>query len=227
MCCCETFYVNEMIITVPEPEVHDHCGFLFLRPEEVFHANLPALYYLVRVRIIEFQDWNTPPSSPDDDGGGAKDDDDSGDNHYNGSHPSIDDAPSRSSHAPRMTRFANAGNGDGGGPAFGRGSGPIFRTGRSIMVGTIACPLHAVFEQRAPVRLLRAASPMGAPVDGDGPCAAEEVDLIVSTASLEVDVALGMSPDPMLMEASVQVAIPRLRPWSCLPSLSTQTPVVW
>jgi len=67
---------DEKITGIPEPQVHVHEGPLYLRAEEVIHAELPALTYLVRLRIVEFQDWTTPLSLPDDDGWGGRDDDD-------------------------------------------------------------------------------------------------------------------------------------------------------
>jgi len=59
---------DEKIIGIPEPQVHVHEGPLYLRAEEVIHAELPALTYLVHLRIVKFQDWTTPFSLPDDDG---------------------------------------------------------------------------------------------------------------------------------------------------------------
>jgi hypothetical protein len=64
---------DEMIMAIPEPEAeHDGSSPLYLRPWEVIHTEVPALRYLVRLRLIEFQDWRTPPTSDDDDfyGGG-------------------------------------------------------------------------------------------------------------------------------------------------------------
>lgn len=50
---------DEKIIGIPEPQVHVHEGPLYLRAEEVIHAELPALTYLVRLCIVEFHDWTT------------------------------------------------------------------------------------------------------------------------------------------------------------------------
>lgn len=58
---------DEMIMAVPEPEEeHDGGPPLFLRPHEIIHDEVPALRYLVRLRLIEYQDWRTPPPSSDD-----------------------------------------------------------------------------------------------------------------------------------------------------------------
>lgn len=89
------FIPEEKIIFIPEPNVHVYEGPLYLRADEVIHADLPSLWYLVWLRIVEYQDWNTPPSSSDDDnghGGGAEDDDDFGDSNYNGYHPGFEGA---------------------------------------------------------------------------------------------------------------------------------------
>jgi hypothetical protein len=57
---------DEVVMAIPEPEEeHDGGPLLFLRPWEV-----PALRYLVRLRLIEFQDWHTLPPSSDDGYGG-------------------------------------------------------------------------------------------------------------------------------------------------------------
>lgn len=45
---------DEKIIAIPEPYVHDPCGVLSLRLEEIIHTELPSLAYLVRLRVIEF-----------------------------------------------------------------------------------------------------------------------------------------------------------------------------
>lgn len=53
---------DEMMIAIPEPEPeHDGGPLLFLRPWEIIHDEVPALRYLVRLRLVEFQDWHTPP----------------------------------------------------------------------------------------------------------------------------------------------------------------------
>lgn len=78
---------NKKIMAVPEPEEeHDGGPPLYLRPHEIIHDEVPALRYLVCLRIIEFQDWHTPPPSSDKEMG-ARDSDDSGDSNYNGYHP--------------------------------------------------------------------------------------------------------------------------------------------
>lgn len=63
-----------MSMLEPEEE-HDGGSPLYLRPHEIIHDKVPALYYLVRLRIVEFQDCHTPPSSDED--YGYNDDEDS------------------------------------------------------------------------------------------------------------------------------------------------------
>lgn len=68
---------DEKVITIPEP--------VFLGDHEDM-TELPALRYLVRCRVVEFQDWSLlRHTSDDDDGyGGPNDDDDSsGDINHN------------------------------------------------------------------------------------------------------------------------------------------------
>lgn len=75
------FIPDEKIIFIPEPCVHNHV--------EAIQAELPGLCYLVRLRLVVFQDWNTPPASPDGgcNGGGADEDDGSYDSSFNRYHP--------------------------------------------------------------------------------------------------------------------------------------------
>nr|TKW07544.1 hypothetical protein SEVIR_7G314200v2 [Setaria viridis] len=110
------------IMAVPEPQPpHVVQPPLFLREEEPIISELPALRYLVRLRIIEFQDWRSPITSSDD--GPGDDDDDSGDScHYNGYWPGVDDR-GRSSSWPTTVRVAGEGD-----PGVGSGWGPTFRT---------------------------------------------------------------------------------------------------
>lgn len=59
-------------------------------------TEVPGLRYLVRLRLVAFQDWSTPPPSPDgrdgDDGAGGDGDDDGADR-ANGHAPGADDKP--------------------------------------------------------------------------------------------------------------------------------------
>lgn len=41
-------------------EEHDGGPPLYLRPWEVIHNEVPALRYLVLLRLVEFKDWQTP-----------------------------------------------------------------------------------------------------------------------------------------------------------------------
>lgn len=85
---------DEMIIAVPEPEEeHDGGPPLYLRPHEIIHDEAPALRYLIRLRLIEFQDWHTLPTSSDEGMDFDSEDSDSGDSNYNGYHPGLAAAP--------------------------------------------------------------------------------------------------------------------------------------
>ena len=97
---------------------------------EIIHDEVPALRYLVRLRLVEFQDWHTPPPSSDD--GYADDDSDSGDSNFNGYWPGFSDRGGGGAR-PRTTRFGGADD-----PHLGRGSSPAFRpreVSRAILVG--------------------------------------------------------------------------------------------
>uniref|UniRef100_K3XPU8 CCHC-type domain-containing protein n=1 Tax=Setaria italica TaxID=4555 RepID=K3XPU8_SETIT len=64
--------------------------------EEIIKSHLPALRYLVRLRIVEFQDWHTPlPSSDDGYDGRGGDSDDSGDSNFNGYWPGFSEGRGR------------------------------------------------------------------------------------------------------------------------------------
>jgi len=72
---------NEKIMAIPEP--------VFLGEHEGM-TEPPALRYLVRCRVVEFQDWSVlRHTSDDDDGYGGPNDDDvsSGDSNHNRCHP--------------------------------------------------------------------------------------------------------------------------------------------
>jgi hypothetical protein len=56
------FIPEEQIIFIPEPQI--------LGAVEASCSELPGLRYLVRLRLVAYQDWNTQPSSPADDGQG-------------------------------------------------------------------------------------------------------------------------------------------------------------
>jgi hypothetical protein len=53
-CLHPRFIPNEKIIFIPEPHVLD----------PVVETEVPGLRYLVRIRLVAFQNWNTPPASP-------------------------------------------------------------------------------------------------------------------------------------------------------------------
>lgn len=59
---------DEKMIAIHEPELEQDGGSpLYLQPWEIIHDEVPALRYLVRIRLVEFQDRHTPPPSSDDD----------------------------------------------------------------------------------------------------------------------------------------------------------------
>ena len=69
-CLHPRFIPDEQVVFIPEPRI--------LSPVEATLTVLPGLRYLVRLRLVAFQDWNAPPASPADDGhgGGDADEDD-------------------------------------------------------------------------------------------------------------------------------------------------------
>lgn len=147
---------DEVIMAIPEPEEdHDGGPSLFLRPHEIIHDEVLALRYLVRLRLIEFQDWHTPPRSSDDemyDG----DTSDPGDSNHNGYHPGF--CTGGGGAQPRTTRFSGPSE-----PLLGPGPGPAFRareSRRTIVVGDVHCPLVA--SRVAPIPLCSAISAMPA-----------------------------------------------------------------
>lgn len=125
-----------MAIPEPEPE-HDGGPPLFLRPWEIIHDKVSPLRYFIRIRIVEFQDWHTPPPSSDDDFDGDSGDN-SGDNIFNGCHPGFGGS-SGGGRWPRTTRFGRHGD-----PQLVPGSGPACRPRgprRAMRVGGVSCPV--------------------------------------------------------------------------------------
>jgi hypothetical protein len=114
------------MMVVPESEEgHDGGPPLFLRTHEIIHDDVPALRYLVRIRIVEFQDWRMPPTSDNDDDHYGRNDDtgDSDDSNYNPFYPGF------------------AGPED---PWLGPGHGAPFRARESratVLVGGVRCPI--------------------------------------------------------------------------------------
>lgn len=66
-CLHPRFIPDEKILFIPEPHVP--------YPVEDAQDELRGLRYLVRIRVVAFQDWNTPPASPGDGGPDGGDDD--------------------------------------------------------------------------------------------------------------------------------------------------------
>lgn len=134
---------DQKILALPEPEEeHDGGPPLYLRPWEIIETEVPALRYLVQMRLVEFQDWHTPPTSDDDDDSflGHRDtDSDSGDSNYNGYWSGVVESRGAGSR-PTTTRYG--GDGD---PRLGRGSGRGSFVPRQreayVQVGQYLCPL--------------------------------------------------------------------------------------
>lgn len=130
---------DEKIMSIPEP----------LLPEALEDmTELPALRYLVRCRVVEFQDWLVTRHTSDDDNGYGRpnddDDDDSGDSNHNRYHPCLDRGGPRSSLGTKSVRLAGAGDDT---PSLGNERGPTFRSRRIVLVGSFACLVvasHAV-----------------------------------------------------------------------------------
>lgn len=129
-----------MIVAVPEPEVPFIVETqLFLREHEIIHSELRALRYLVRIRVVEVQDWRTPPSS-------------------------IDHGPSdRTYHHGGANGGGGAGGAAGDGslaePILGPGSGATFRAMPSLRIGKMLCPVQTgvpghSFGRKAQLRLI-------------------------------------------------------------------------
>ena len=156
----------------------------------------------MHIRIVEFQDWHTPPPSYDDEDDTYRDDDsDSGDNNFNGYHPG--EQPSGGGgRRPRNTRLGAAGD-----PRLSNGWGPAFRAREAksvIRVGDVACPVASV--GGAPCRIFGSKIP-----------AARRTWETCSPDMLAVRSAEGIGgphpvistvDDPMRMEAALSEGLP-------------------
>lgn len=131
---------DEVIMVVPEPEREQDGGLpLYLRPHEITHDDVPALRYLVRIRLIEFQDWHTPPLSSSNDDFHVFEEDDSDDSNHNRHHPGFGGGGGGS--RSRTSRFAGQEE-----PRLGPGYGASFwvRESRTtILVGAVQCPVKS------------------------------------------------------------------------------------
>jgi len=138
---------DESVIFIPEPGV--------AIPEGTVQEELPGLRYLVRVRLVAFQDWSLPPDSPDggnhgggdgghgDNGGGpdvlpdpdADQGASPGDDFYAGKRSSSDSGDSNfNRYHPGIDRRRDHGSG----VATAAGSG----VAGTLVVGTVACPVQ-------------------------------------------------------------------------------------
>jgi hypothetical protein len=102
---------EEEWIFIPEPNALVPGNALALRAGDVVLDGLPGLGYLVQLRIVECQDWRTPPPSSDDEGYGGRDldDNDSDDSNHNRGHPGLF-AAGNSVQGPRCYRLAASGD---------------------------------------------------------------------------------------------------------------------
>lgn len=144
-CLHPQFVPDEKIIFIPEPNPLVHGEALYIQADEVVLNWLPGLRYLVRLRIVEIQDWSTPPPTDDDEGPpgwGNAEDDDSGSSSHNRSHPGLGGGGDRPrQHGPRSIRFADAGD---DAPHLGVRRGPTFMSQCSVLVGSVQCPFLTV-----------------------------------------------------------------------------------
>jgi hypothetical protein len=138
---------DEMVLAILELEQeHDGGPPLFLCPWEIIHDEVPALRYWVKIRLVEYQDWHTPPPSSNDEDPDRDDSDDSGDSNFNGYHPGEDAGSGGGRRRPWTSCFGNAGD-----PALRPGLGPACRpcgSRQTVTVGHVICPL---VEPRAPM----------------------------------------------------------------------------
>lgn len=77
---------DEKILAISKPKKeHDGDLPLYLWSWEIIHSEVSALWYLVRMHLVEFQDWHTPlPSNDDEFYGGGGSNSGSSDSNYNG-----------------------------------------------------------------------------------------------------------------------------------------------
>jgi hypothetical protein len=137
------FIPDEQITFIPEPRLPGAC--------EAARSELPGLRYLVRLRVVAYQDRNTPPPSPADDG--HRDDDDGGpdgDGGHHGAAPgnhtledyssarrdSDDDDSDDSNNNWRHPRFDRRRRGTSPPPDGQSGGG-------TVQIGLVSCPLTA------------------------------------------------------------------------------------
>lgn len=145
---------EERIIFIPEPHI----------PGVVMDDRLPGLRYLVRVRLVAYQDWNTSPGSPDgggpDDGAGGDDGGAGGDADNTMEDGEVEDWPT-----PRRDSEDN-GSDDSNHNNYHPGMGHCLPAvvPPSVQIGDFSCPLG----QRRKARARRSVSMAGQPKFGPG-----------------------------------------------------------
>jgi hypothetical protein len=154
-CLHPDFVPQEVIIAIPEFVVEPP---LYIREHEIIPSELGALDYLVRVCIVEVQDWRTPSSSLD--LHSTDDSDDSNDPNWFdrgiGSHSAP--WPRAYFHGGTNNRGAEAGGGPPE-PRLGPGHGPTFRGMPHLQVGKMLCPIQTAIQRSAGRKAARSYAP--------------------------------------------------------------------
>lgn len=149
---------DEKIVVVPEPLVRVDYG----------ATELPALRYLVRCRVVEFQDWSVPRHTTDEDSANGRDDSsDDGDDNHNRRHPGLDDRGRRTSWVPSPCASSTPGMMHR--PWAQAGGCPFAHARAMIVVGSLACPIPVSHRRQGAVPKSRRRQ---AAVLHVGPCAA-------------------------------------------------------
>lgn len=138
-CLDPTLIPDEKVLFIPEPNVCIPGNALYLDADEIVLNKLPGLRYLVRLRVVEYQDWSTPPPSFDEEGRDFHREEDSDSSGHNRRHPWLDDR-SGWPRGPgyRSYRLADR---DDAAPELGGRRGLTFQPRRDVMIGTFSCPI--------------------------------------------------------------------------------------
>jgi hypothetical protein len=137
-----TLVPEEKEIFVPEPGVRLPGNTLAIEAGEVIHNKLPGLRYLIRLQIVEYQDWPTPPPSSGDDGShvrrGDNDEDVPDDSNFNRRHPVLDTGVGAYT-GPGFWTYRRSTNGRG--PRLGGRRRMTFTPRCTILIGNVPCPI--------------------------------------------------------------------------------------
>lgn len=167
----------ERTIFIPEPRPLVPGQALYVQADDVILNRLPGLRYVVWLRVVEIQDWSTPPPSEDDGGpfGHGDNDDDSDVSNQNRRHSGLGDGGDLPrQHGPRSTRSVGAGD---AAPHLRVHRGPTFMSRSSILVGSVPCPFFNTEcrPRPGPVSGVRSASSLHVPELKDGNGKADNV----------------------------------------------------